>query len=59
MWLMKDKLSLKICSVVTITSLISKGIVNSSLAYHLFIAHKNEVTKEEMAEILTHIAFYS
>ena len=58
-WARENKLSLKIRSITTITSLISKGIVDSSLTYHLETAHKNGVTKEEMAEILTHLAFYA
>lgn len=58
-WSREDKLSLKTRSIVTITSLISKGIVDSSLTYHLDTARKNGVTKTEMAEILTHLAFYA
>lgn len=58
-WSREDKLSLKTRSIVTITSLISKGIVDSSLSYHLDTARKNGVTKTEMAEILTHVAFYA
>lgn len=58
-WSRVDKLSLKLRSVVTITALISKGILDSSLTYHLVTARKNGVTKTEMAEILTHIAFYA
>lgn len=46
-------------SVVTIAALISKGIVDSSLTYHLATARKNGVTRTEMAEILTHLAFYA
>jgi len=58
-WSREDKLSLKMRSIVTITALISKGIVDNSLAYHLSTARKNGVTKTEMAEILTHLAFYA
>ena len=58
-WSREDKLSLKTRSIVTITSLISKGIVDNSLTYHLDTARKNGVTKTEMAEILTHLAFYA
>lgn len=58
-WSREDKLSLKLRSIVTMTALISKGIVDSSLQYHLLSAKKNGVTKEEMAEILTHLAFYA
>ena len=46
-------------SIVTITALISKGITDSSLKYHLSTARTNGVTRSEMAEILTHIAFYA
>jgi len=58
-WSREDKLSLKMRSVVTLTALISKGIVDSSLSYHLSAARKNGITRTEMAEILTHLAFYA
>lgn len=58
-WSREDKLSLKLRSIVTITALISKGVLDSSLTYHLATARKNGVTKTEMAEILTHVAFYA
>ena len=58
-WSREDELSLKNRSIVTISALIGKGIVDSSLKYHLMTARKNGVTKTEMAEILTHIAFYA
>lgn len=58
-WSREDKLPLKIRSIVTLTALVSKGIVDSSLSYHLSTAKKNGVTKTEMAEILTHITFYA
>ena len=56
-WSREDKLPLKIRSIVTLTALVNKGIVVSSLSYHLSTAKKNGVTKTEMAEILTQIAF--
>ena len=58
-WSREDKLSLKNRSIVTITALISKGIVDNSLKYHLQTAKNNGITKTEMAEILTHLAFYA
>ena len=58
-WSREDKLSLKARSIVTITALISKGLIDNSLIYHLSTARKNGVTKAEMAEILTHLAFYA
>lgn len=58
-WSREEQLSLKMRSLVTITALISKGITDSSLTYHLSAAKQNGVTKTEMAEILTHLAFYA
>ena len=58
-WSREDQLSLKTRSIVTLTALISKGIVDSSLSYHLSAARTNGVTRTEMAEILTHLAFYA
>nr|WP_288627408.1 carboxymuconolactone decarboxylase family protein [uncultured Roseburia sp.] len=58
-WSREDKLSLKLRSIVTMTALISKGIVDNSLMYHLTTAKKNGVIRTEMAAILTHLAFYA
>lgn len=58
-WSREDKLSLKLRSIVTISTLIGKGILDDSLKYHIASAKNNGVTKEEMSEILTHIAFYA
>lgn len=53
-----DALSLKTRSMLTITTLVAKGLIDSSFEYHLKTAKSNGVTKYEMAELLTHIAFY-
>lgn len=58
-WSREDKLSLKFRSIVTISALIGKGVLDSSLKFHLQSAKNNGVTKTEMAEILTHVAFYA
>jgi len=58
-WSRTDKLSLRDRSIVTVTALVSGGIIDSSLTYHLQEAKKNGVTRTEIAEILTHIAFYA
>ena len=58
-WSRNDLLSLRDRSLVTITSLISQGITNSSLKYHLQTAKNNGITRTEAAEIITHIAFYA
>lgn len=58
-WSRNDLLSLRDRSLVTITSLISQGITDSSLKYHLQTAKTNGITRTEIAEIITHIAFYA
>lgn len=58
-WSRDDKLNLKLRSIVTVTALVSKGMVDASFEYHLKTAKANGVTREEMAEILTHLAFYA
>lgn len=58
-WSRNDLLSLRDRSLVTITSLISQGITDNSLTYHLQEAKKNGITRSEAAEIITHIAFYA
>jgi len=45
--------------IITIVSLISKGILDSSLSYHIQNAKNNGVSLEEISEIVTHIAFYA
>lgn len=58
-WSRNDLLSLRDRSLVTITSLISQGITDNSLTFHLQEAKKNGITRSEAAEIITHIAFYA
>lgn len=58
-WSRTDKLGLRDRSLVTVTSLISQGITDNSLVFHLQSAKKNGVTRTEIAEIITHIAFYA
>ncbi len=57
-WSREDKLSLRDRSLVTVVALMSQGLVDSSFKYHLMSAKNNGITKEEIAEIITHSAFY-
>ena len=41
------------------TALMAGGILDSSLQFHIQNAKNHGVTREEMAEILTHAAFYA
>ncbi len=58
-WSREEELDLKTRSIITVVALMSKGILDSSLKYHIMNAKKNGVTKEEFAEIITHVAFYA
>lgn len=58
-WSREESLSLRDRSLVTITCLMAQGLVDSSFAYHLTTAKANGITRTEIAEILTHAAFYA
>ena len=58
-WSRNELLSLRDRSLVTLTSLISQGMTDSSLTFHLQEAKKNGITRTEISEIITHIAFYA
>jgi quercetin dioxygenase-like cupin family protein len=45
--------------MLTVAALVSNGIFDSSLAFHLGKAKENGVAKSEIAAILTHLSFYS
>ena len=50
-WSRTDRLGLRDRSLVTITSLISQGITDSSLTFHLQSARNNGITRTEITEI--------
>lgn len=58
-WSRTDRLGLRDRSLVTIVSIISQGITDNSLIYHLQSAKNNGITRTEIAEIITHVAFYA
>lgn len=58
-WSREDKLSLRDRSLVTVVALMSQGLVDSSFKYHLMSAKNNGIIKDEIAEIITHAAFYA
>lgn len=45
--------------IITVVALMSQGITDSSLKYHLINARNNGVTKKEIAAVITHAAFYA
>ncbi|HAB00945.1 MAG TPA: gamma-carboxymuconolactone decarboxylase [Ruminococcaceae bacterium] len=58
-WSRESELSLRDRSLITVTALMAQGLCDSSFAYHLKTAKENGITKAEIAEILTHAAFYA
>lgn len=58
-WSREDELSPRDRSLITVTALISKGIVDSSLKAHLAKAKENGIGRSEMAEVFTHLSFYA
>lgn len=58
-WSRENQLSLRDRSLVTVTTLMAQGLTDSAFRFHLESAKKNGITKEEIAEILTHSAFYA
>ncbi len=58
-WSRESQLSLRDRSLVTVTALMAQGLTDSSFRFHLESAKKNGITKTEIAEILTHAAFYA
>ncbi|WP_302557507.1 carboxymuconolactone decarboxylase family protein [Holdemania filiformis] len=58
-WNRTAALSLRDRSLVTVTTLMAQGLVDSSFQYHLQTAKNNGITRTEIAEILTHAAFYA
>ena len=53
-WSREDKLSLRDRSLVTVVALMAQGLTDESFRYHLM----SGITQEEIAEIVTHAAFY-
>ena len=58
-WSREEQLSARDRSIVTVVSLMASGVLDSSLRFHILNAKNHGVTREEMAEILTHAAFYA
>ena len=52
-------LDLKTRSIITVVALMSQGITDSSLKYHIQNARNNGVTQKEIAAVITHVAFYA
>lgn len=58
-WSRDKELSARDRSLITVAALMASGIVDSSLGFHLQTATANGITRTEIVEILTHLAFYA
>lgn len=56
-WSRERELSLRDRSLLTVTALITNGSFEQ-LPYHMQTAKNNDITKDEIAEIITQLAFY-
>ena len=54
-----EDIDLKTRIIITVVALMSQGITDSSIKYHLMNARKNGVSQKEMAAVITHTAFYA
>lgn len=57
-WNNRD-LDLKTRSIITVVALMSQGITDSSIKYHIQNAKNNGVTQKEIAAVITNVAFYA
>lgn len=57
-WSREDKLSLRDRSMITISSLLSQGLF-PQLKSHIILGKEHGITKEELVEIVTQLAFYA
>ena len=58
-WSREERLSPRDRSLITVAALLGSGILDSSLQHHIERAKANGVTRDEMAEALTQLAFYA
>lgn len=57
-WNREDKLSLRDRSLATISALFAMGAFEQ-LRHHIALGRKNGITKEEIVEVITQLAFYA
>ncbi len=54
-----NDIDIKTRCLITVVALMSSGITDSSLLYHLKNARDNGITRKEIAAVITHVAFYA
>lgn len=58
-WSREEQLSARDRSMITVSALMAMGILDQSLKAHLVKAKENGITKDEIVEVITHVAFYA
>lgn len=58
-WSREEQLSPRDRSLITISALMASGILDSSLLHHIQMGKENGITREEISEVLTQLAFYA
>ena len=54
-----EDIDLKTRCIITVVALMSSGVTDTSLKYHLENAKNNGVTAKEIAAVITHVEFYA
>ena len=54
-----NDIDVKTRSIITVVALMSQGITDTSLKFHLQNAKDHGVTQKEIAAIITHVGFYA
>ena len=57
-WSREDKLNPRDRSMITISGLFGKGIVDGPFESHIAIGKAHGITKTEIVEVITQLAFY-
>ena len=52
-------IDLKTRSIITVVALMSQGVTDNSIRYHIRNAKNNGISRKEMAAVITHTAFYA
>ena len=58
-WSRESELSARDRSLITVPALMAQGLTDTSFGHHLQMAKENGITRSDIAEILTHAAFYA
>ena len=58
-WSREEQLSPRDRSMITVAALMGAGITDASLKGHIEKAKENGITKDEIVEIITQLAFYT